>query len=166
MSANNKKYLSKFNSQTYGRVTLSSVAKKIQSFIAEEKHYSYVIIVGTDSQPIDKNHADFVSAVIVHRVGWGGIYFWNRERTNGITKLRPRIYEEASRSLTLAEALIANFRKTGLFEYNLEIHVDVGRRGATKDIVSEVVGMVRGSGYNCKTKPEAYGAASVADRHC
>jgi len=32
-------------------------------------------------------------------------------------------------------------------------------------MIKEVVGMVRGSGYNAKTKPDAYGASAVADRH-
>jgi predicted RNase H-related nuclease YkuK (DUF458 family) len=50
-------------------------------------------------------------------------------------------------------------------ELNLEIHLDVGSNGATKTLVKEVVGMVNGSGYSCKIKPDSYGASSVADRY-
>ena len=32
-------------------------------------------------------------------------------------------------------------------------------------MLNEVVGMIRGSGFKVKIKPEAYGAQSVADRH-
>ena len=50
-------------------------------------------------------------------------------------------------------------------ELPLEIHVDVGTKGDTREMINEIVGMIRGSGYSVKTKPEAYGASNVADRH-
>ena len=50
-------------------------------------------------------------------------------------------------------------------DYNLEIHIDVGEHGDTRDMIKEVVGMVTGNGYVAKTKPEAYGASYVADKH-
>ena len=49
--------------------------------------------------------------------------------------------------------------------YNLEIHIDVGEHGDTRDMIKEVVGMVTGNGFVAKTKPEAYGASYVADKH-
>ena len=51
------------------------------------------------------------------------------------------------------------------YNYQLEIHVDVGNAGKTNQIIKEVVGMVTGSGYAVKTKPDAYGASAVADKH-
>jgi len=53
----------------------------------------------------------------------------------------------------------------GLAPYALEIHIDVGEVGPTREMIKEVVGMVTGSGFTAKTKPEAYGAASVADKY-
>jgi len=41
----------------------------------------------------------------------------------------------------------------------------VGEVGPTREMIKEVVGMVTGSGFVAKTKPEAYGAAVVADKH-
>ena len=49
--------------------------------------------------------------------------------------------------------------------YDLEIHVDVGTVGPTREMIKEVVGMVTGSGYTAKTKPESFGASVVADKH-
>ena len=40
-----------------------------------------------------------------------------------------------------------------------------GEYGDTRDMIKEVVGMVTGNGYVAKTKPEAYGASYVADKH-
>jgi len=47
----------------------------------------------------------------------------------------------------------------------VEIHLDVGRSGETRELIREVVGMVAGSGFDAKIKPESYGASSVADKH-
>ena len=49
-------------------------------------------------------------------------------------------------------------------DIDVEIHLDVGNNGATKELIKEVVGMVNGSGFTCRIKPQAYGASSVADR--
>ncbi|EKD86242.1 MAG: hypothetical protein ACD_37C00395G0001 [uncultured bacterium] len=49
--------------------------------------------------------------------------------------------------------------------YNLEIHIDVGEHGDTREMIKEVVGMVTGNGFVAKTKPNAYGASYVADKH-
>lgn len=59
----------------------------------------------------------------------------------------------------------AKLSENGYAKLPVEIHLDVGENGDTKDIVREVVGMVTGSGYAAVTKPDAYGASKVADRH-
>ena len=43
--------------------------------------------------------------------------------------------------------------------------MDIGRNGPTKDMIKEVVGMIKGSGYMVRIKPEAYAASTVADRY-
>ena len=45
------------------------------------------------------------------------------------------------------------------------IHADVGEQGETKDMIKEVVGLIRGNGFEPKIKPEAYIASVVADRY-
>ncbi len=52
-----------------------------------------------------------------------------------------------------------------MLEYDLEIHIDVGEHGRTRELIDEVVGYIRGSGFAVKTKPDAYAASSVADKH-
>ncbi|HAV21575.1 MAG TPA: hypothetical protein DCX02_06940, partial [Firmicutes bacterium] len=42
---------------------------------------------------------------------------------------------------------------------------DIGRNGGTKDLIREIVGMVTGTGFEAKIKPDAYGATKVADKH-
>ncbi|PIP17009.1 MAG: hypothetical protein COX44_02235, partial [Candidatus Portnoybacteria bacterium CG23_combo_of_CG06-09_8_20_14_all_37_13] len=97
-------------------------------------------------------------------IGRGGRYFWKRIYCKKFPSLRQRIYKEVALSLNLAQKLLKNF-EPGKLKQDLEIHVDVGQNGQTREMIKEVVGMVRGSGFNVKTKPDSYAASSVADKH-
>jgi len=124
-------------------------------------------VIGTDSQVYTKT--DFVTAVVVCRVGAGGRYFWMRDQRDNFKSLRDRIYMETLKSLEMAEIMSGELKRVlaGSREedFNIEIHVDIGENGKTREMIKEVVGMVRGNGYEVKTKPLAYGAFAVADRH-
>ncbi len=134
--------------------------------IEKENNAHFKIIVGTDSEMTTSLTAHFVTAVVVHHVGHGGVYFWSSLTKPGIKNLRQRMYEEATYSLTTAQRLIDEFKKRELpLDKILEIHVDVGQNGDTKTMIAEITGMIRGSGFVCKTKPESFGASNVADRH-
>jgi len=156
--------MKRFNSPTYGQLEFKEMVKKVAGYMKELPDRKYRVVIGSDSQVHNHDDVDFVSAVIVHRIGSGGIYFWQRERISKPYALRERIYEEATRSMALAEEFLQGF-KDDVLEYDLEIHVDVGRLGETRAMINEVVGMIRGSGFEVKIKPEAYGAQSVADRY-
>ncbi len=154
-----------YYSPTYGKVTREKLKEIVSSFMAKNKSAKYEIIVGSDSQKIRKNTYDFVSALIIHQIGKGGIYFWSRQVLEKRISLKERIYQEATMSLETAENFIAFFRENGIAKYDIQIHVDIGRNGETREMISEVVGMIRGSGYDVKIKPESYGASKVADRY-
>src|SRR5256886_5201482 len=90
--------------------------------------------------------ACFVPAVIVHRVGHGGRYFYRKMFNRKMESLRQRILFETSLSLETAGLLSAELSRNGHSELPVEIHLDVGPNGDTKRIIREVVGMVTGSG--------------------
>lgn len=156
-----------FNSPTQGKMELSRVIFEIVKYIDNEPKRNYKLVIGTDSNG-DKL-ADFVSAIVVHRIGHGGRYFWKRWDKKLVHSLRDKIYQEVTLSLDLAQEIIGKLReelrKNGLPQYGLDIHIDVGENGDTKDMIKEVVGMVRGNGFEAKYKPESYGASIVADKH-
>jgi len=109
-----------------------------------------------------------VTAVLIHRKGFGGKYFWVKREASNIHTLREKIYAETFASLNFATTFVPLLKKSlngKSPNYNLEIHVDVGEHGDTRDMIKEVVGMVTGNGFVAKTKPEAYGASYVADKH-
>lgn len=125
---------------------------------------AHQLVVGSDSHA-NVGEVDFVSAIIIHRLGKGGRYFWRRVRESKIHTLRQKIYREATLSFELATAVMEELKARSPLDYNLEIHVDVGEKGKTKDLIDEVVGMIVGSGFAVKTKPYAYAASTVADKH-
>ena len=154
-----------FYSPTFGPLILSNVRIKVLEFMEKASDYKYQMVIGTDSQPKNGEGADFVTAIVIHRIGYGGIYFWKRISTKKTMVLRTRIYQEAILSLECAEEVLETFKNDGITRYDLEIHVDVGNQGPTREMISELVGMIRGSGFPVKTKPYSYGASKVADRH-
>ena len=154
-----------FQSPTYGPVSLSDVRTYILSFLAKDPESTYQLVVGTDSQPHNGSGVDFVTAIVVYRIGYGGIYFWNRIVNTKKYVLRQRMYEEATLSLDMAEQLVRLFHNDGITKYDVEIHVDIGQFGKSREMISEIVGMVRGSGFTVKVKPESYAASKIADRY-
>lgn len=154
-----------FNSPSYGELSLKEVIEHIQAFMNKKPQKSYRLIIGTDSQTRNCSGADYVIALIVYRVGNGGMYFWLREHDNRNFSLHDRIYKEASMSLEFAQEFMEKYQKQIGENFDLEIHVDVGRVGKTRSMIKEVMGMITGSGFDCKIKPESYGASSVADKY-
>ncbi|MBI4039291.1 ribonuclease H-like YkuK family protein [Candidatus Daviesbacteria bacterium] len=153
----------RFHSARLGELTFEDMVRRVIEFIHVDPDSKYKIIVGSDSQP--GYHVDFVSAVVVHRVGHGGIYFWSRHNGGRIYSFKERIYREALDSLELAQELLEEFNKNGVLECDLEIHVDIGTKGPTREMISEIVGMIRGNGFRVHIKPDSFAASSVADRH-
>jgi predicted RNase H-related nuclease YkuK (DUF458 family) len=154
-----------FHSPTFGELDLPNIREKILQFLAKDPERKYQLVVGTDSQPRNGEGVDFVTAIVVHRIGVGGIYFWKRVVNKKHYVLRQRMYEEAAMSLEMAETVLALLHKDGITKYDVEIHVDIGQYGDTRDMIQEIVGMIRGSGYTVKTKPDSYAASKVADRY-
>lgn len=162
-----------FHSVTHGDIKIKDVLTLIRTFLEEEPNREYSLVIGTDSH--EKNglkngekHINLVTAILVHRKGFGGKYFWKRQDLFKIHSLREKIYAETMESLDFASTFVPLLKKelNGKSpRYNLEIHIDVGEHGDTRDMIKEVVGMVTGNGFVAKTKPDAYGATYVADKH-
>lgn len=153
-----------FISPTKGPMSLRQVFTDILQYVAAEPKMEYRLIIGSDSQPRE-DHICFVSAIIVHRQGKGARYFYSKSNQNKFMSMRQRIFYEASLSLDVASRLTALLAESGHNELNIEIHLDVGRIGETKDLIREVVGMITGSGFEARIKPDSYGASTVADRY-
>ena len=159
-----------FISPTMGKLTAQETIEEIVKFFGEDPTVSYTLVIGTDSKVRRENglqKVDFVTAIVIHRKGKGARYFWLKNKKEKIYSLRDKIYYETLLSLELAQKLVPILKDelAGFAPYDLEIHIDVGTGGPTREMIKEVVGLVTGNGFTAKTKPESYGAYVVADKH-
>lgn len=160
-----------FFSPSKGNLTLNQVVGEIFGYMKEKPEFQYEIVVGTDSPSSDKPF--FPIAVVVLRTGAGGRFFLKKMHydekflkrfTNWKNRILQEVYLSCELALSLRE-LLEKENKLGLkylFEY---IHADVGEVGKTKEMVREVVGLIKSNGFEPKIKPFSFAATVVADRY-
>ena len=129
----------------------------------------FSILIGTDSQNFDQTKC--VSVICVIAKGKGGIFFYEVSRIPLIRDVRRKLHIETNDSLNLATALVDVLEAQEKYHdmylsVPISIHIDAGNseRGKTKELIPELVGWVRASGYDAETKPQSFVASCVADR--
>lgn len=150
-------------SPTKGRLTFEDLYQDIIAYVCQDAEAHYRLIIGTDSQVRDET--TFVTAIIIHRAGKGGRYYYSRELSRGTRSLKQRIFYETARSLEVAGRLAEKLSENGHSDLDIEIHLDVGENGPSRELIRDVVGMVTGSGFEALIKPNSYGASTVADKY-
>ncbi|MCX6724205.1 MAG: hypothetical protein NT155_03500 [Candidatus Staskawiczbacteria bacterium] len=167
----------KFFSPSKGDLSFDQVIKEIFSYMQEAPELVYEIVVGCDSPSSDKPF--FPIAIVVLRTGFGGRFFLKKMHyddnflkrfVNWKNRILQEVYLSCELALSLREVLekentIRQAQGKSLkyqFEY---IHADVGERGKTKEMVKEVVGLIKSNGFEPKIKPYSFAATVVADRY-
>ena len=161
-----------FYSPSMGNISSDQMVDEMFSYMLEKPDKFYDIIVGCDSSSMEE--PDFPIAIVVLRKGAGGRFFLKKVNHKFHKKKfynwKQRILQEVLFSCELALHLRENIeneiKKIGNFS-NYEfryIHADVGANGQTKDMIKEVVGLIRGQGFEPKIKPESFAASTIADR--
>ncbi|MDE2588085.1 MAG: hypothetical protein KGL95_00240, partial [Patescibacteria group bacterium] len=98
-------------------ISQTEVIEKIKKFLEEDPQASYSLVIGTDSHekqgtPEGKAKTiNLVTAVVVHRKGFGGRYFWRRRQQGNIFTLRDKIYAETLESLEFAKVYVPVLKK-------------------------------------------------------
>ncbi|MCD5396097.1 MAG: ribonuclease H-like YkuK family protein [Candidatus Pacebacteria bacterium] len=160
----------KFYNPTKGNLNFDQVIKEIFSFMKDEPEKEYEIVVGCDSSSGQNPY--FPVAIVILRKKAGGRFFLKKIKYHKkkFYNLHQRILEEIYLSCQLALLLKERIERQIKIlkpELNYEfkyIHADVGENGVTKDMIKEVIGLIRGNGFEAKIKPEAFAASVVADR--
>lgn len=162
-----------FYNPTLGKLNFDGVIEEIFNYTQESPHKFYDIVVGCDSSSDEK--LAFPVAIVVLRVGQGGRFFLKKIRYPESQKKRlsnwhQRVLQEVLLSCELAlsfrEALQKRVKQSSSpvnyqFRY---IHADIGEGGPTKDMIREIVGLIKSNGFEPKIKPESFAASVVADR--
>jgi len=149
----------RFMTGSFEQLLLSEIVGRIEDFLFDAEDYS--IDIGTDSQK--SSNTKFVTAIAVHKIGKGGIFFYHPIVDEKRQSMQARIYMETALSINCATELLELFVENDVLR-NISIHCDVGHNGKTREMIREIVGYVTSSGFECKIKPEAVVACTIADR--
>ena len=155
-----------FQNSNHEQITFDDVMHRIIGFINADPSCEYRVSIGTDSMTYKDTH--FVLAIVVHRVGRGGIYFYKKFTHEVIKDLRQKLYTETQLSLDAAELLfgaLLDIDENIYNRLNLSIHLDIGTNGPTKDLIRELEGWVTAMGYGYEIKPNSYAASSIANKY-
>jgi len=155
-----------FQNARHEQMEFDEVLNRILKFIDENKNYDYRLSIGTDSMTY--KDSNFVLAIVLHRVGNGGIYFYKKFYEEGIRDLRTKLYTETQLSIETTDLIVGELLEKDeniLDKLNLSIHLDIGEKGPTKDLIKELEGWITAIGYECEIKPNSYAASFVADKY-
>ena len=124
------------------------------------------VYLGTDSF-LNKDGCTFSTALVLHGAEsqTGGRYFVTRMNVEKgkYDVLVARITEETNRSVQLGLRLMQMGPNL-----KIEIHLDVSasdKKEGTSQFSDMLIGFAKGAGFEAKIKPEAFAAASIADKH-
>ena len=160
-----------FYNPTKGNLTFDQSIEEIFSYMAEQPGREYQIVVGCDSASLELPH--FPATIVVRRIGGGGRFFLKRISygSRKFYNFKQRILQEVMLSCELAlilrealefRKLFSNQKLNWDFSY---IHADVGEQGATRVMVREVTGLIRGNGFEPMIKPFSFAASAIADKY-
>lgn len=125
------------------------------------EHNNVSIFIGTDSQT--KSYFTYYSTVIAYRYGNRGVhYIVNVERVNKIKDMWTRLWDEAVRSIEVADWFTQKI--------NLKVQIDMDynedKFAGSNKLISAAKGWATSLGYKVNTKPQCLIACKAADYHC
>jgi len=151
-----------WNTGSNDSITFSNIIEQIK------KHtlLKGTVYIGTDSFFI-KTKCIFATAICLYGADkqQGGKYFYTKTilNKNKFPELSIRMIKEAENTILIANSIIDEV-PTAILELHLDISPHENNEG-TSHLANMLVGYVKGSGYECKIKPYAFAAASIADKH-
>ena len=144
-------------------LTLDKAIKQATEYIKEDKDAEYDIIVGSDSL-WRSSITVFATVFAVHRKGKGARFWYTKSKEKFPRSIPVRLMREATDSVELMQYLYDNEIIDLVPEDNFSVHVDVGAKGESRQVINEIIGYVTGLGLKCECKPEASVGSIVADR--
>jgi len=160
-----------FFSPSKGNLSLEEVIKEIFGYMQESPGNNYEVIVGCDSPSSDKPF--FPIAIVVLRVGSGGRFFLKKMQypdkllkkfSFWKNRILQEVYLSCELALSLREVLEERVPKGVKYQFQY-IHADVGEQGKTKEMVKEIIGLIKSNGFEPCIKPKSFAATVVADRY-
>lgn len=156
-------------------MSIEEVVQHIREFIKKDPTATYRLSIGTDSH-VHRRVTRFITAIHIHRVGkgaWGCLKNYTVNRR--VTSLKEKISTETTLSQEVAYAFISGyleelaelvlpFEEEGA-SLQFEIHLDIGKKGLTKNLIKDMTERIDAMGVEVKIKPDSYAASSYAHRY-
>jgi predicted RNase H-related nuclease YkuK (DUF458 family) len=124
------------------------------------------IFIGTDSH-VEREQCIFSTVICFHGANnqVGGRYFYKKMKFKALKfpTILERITLEVEKSVQLSLDLYKRCP-----DASIEIHLDISssdKKEKTSSYADMLIGYARGVGFECKVKPEAFAASSIADKH-
>lgn len=140
--------------------------EEITKLISKHSEEDGKIYVGSDSF-VHKKQCTFSTAICLTNSDKqnGGRYFIKKTKfkASEYRQLVQRITAEVQKSIDVGMKILNHCPKV-----NIELHLDVSdanKNHKTSKMSEMLVGYAKGIGFECKVKPQAFAASSVADRH-
>ncbi len=157
------------------QMTFEDVVNYIIAFVKKNPTGIFTLAIGTDSQ-VKSDCTLFISAIMIYRYGKGAWGCMRKFRTpRRITNLREKISIE-----TLLTQQIAYMFKPDILdriieiilpyldkgaEFHHEVHIDIGKVGASRKLINEMTSYFAGMEFETKIKPYSYVASSYANKY-
>lgn len=160
-----------FYNPNLGNLSFEEMINEIIKYMLGDPRNFYEVTVGCDSS--SDYEPNFLVVVTILKRGHGGRFFIKKINypNKKFYHLHERIIQEVLISCQVALDLRGQLQKKirdKQINPNYEfcyIHADVGENGPTKDMIKEIIGLIRGNGFKAKIKPESYTASNVADKY-
>jgi predicted RNase H-related nuclease YkuK (DUF458 family) len=163
----------KFKNYDGKEMSVEEVIQDAYTFIdaGQTEGFEHRILIGSDSQD-HRGVSKYVTALAVHRVGKFARY-WITSRVipySNEIDLSVRLTTEACMTIEVLQAIEDSIIIKMVGKGNISVHIDAGLKGASKKIVSQLEGMMKGIMINgdfikYETKPYAPVASYLADRY-
>ena len=149
---------------TAGETTISF--EEILELAIAHTQKNGTIHIGTDSQLIANKYVFSTAICLI-----GGdlrpqnLYFISKSTMDSkrYSTLLQRITEEVEKSIHMGLKMLAYCPTI-----DIELHLDISgeeKNESTSKFSRMLLGYAKGNGFECKIKPDAFAASSVADRH-
>jgi len=138
---------------------------KILEIITDHSEQEGTVYIGSDSM-LQKQKCVFCTAIcLLGDTKQSNRYFVKRTKSDAkeFKTLLQRITSEVQKSIDMGLKLL-EFCPT----IKIELHLDVSnsnKESRTSKFADMLIGYAKGSGFDCKIKPDAFAAYCVADKH-
>jgi len=147
----------------------SGITTMFIDVVADLKNHANVngkIYIGTDSQVV-RGDCIFSTAICLHGADnqEGGRYYIRKVRfeASKFPSLLARISLEVEKSIAIALKILEDIPKI-----DIELHLDVSpseKKEKSSKFADMLIGYAKGVGFECKIKPDAFAATTIADKH-